>query len=59
MRMKNQNVYVRKVTVTGETSSYYVTLPKKIVRDLDWRKGTIVQIRQRGRSVIVTKSNGK
>ena len=51
--MNNQNGYVRKVTVTGEASSYYVTLPKRIVRNLDWRKGTIVHIRQRGRSIII------
>ena len=53
--MNKQDDYARKITVTGETSSYYVTLPKRIIRNLYWRKWTIVYIRQRGRSIIIKK----
>ncbi|MCK5012913.1 MAG: hypothetical protein KAS66_03770 [Candidatus Omnitrophica bacterium] len=30
---------VRKIGVTGKTNTYYVTLPKDVVRRLKWRKG--------------------
>ncbi len=46
---------IRKLTVTGEAGTYYVTLPKKIVRILDWRKGTIVSIKQKGSRIIIRK----
>ena len=30
---------VRKLTVTGNGKTYYVTLPRKIVKALKWKKG--------------------
>ena len=30
---------VRKLTVTGKGRSYYVTLPRQIIKELKWKKG--------------------
>ena len=54
--MNNKDVHVRKLTVTGETGTYYVTLPKNVIRAMDWRKGTIVIIKQKGNKLVIRKS---
>ena len=33
------NTYTRKLTVTGNGKTYYLTLPLEIIRELKWRKG--------------------
>jgi len=50
--MKDKNI--RKITVTGETGTYYVTIPKDIIRDVKWRRGQRVIVSKRGRRVIIT-----
>lgn len=33
------NKYIRKLTVTGQGKSYYVTLPLDLIKALKWKKG--------------------
>lgn len=54
--MAKREEYIRKVTTTGETGTYYVTLPKEIVRNLKWRKGQNVIVFQKGKKLIVKNS---
>ena len=44
---------VRKITVTGQYDTYYITLPKGIVKDLKWRKGEKKIISQDGRRIVI------
>ena len=53
--MRDDATYIRKVTVTGERGTYYVTFPMKIIRDLNWRKGTILSVCQKGKAVVIKK----
>ncbi|MFC1646033.1 hypothetical protein ACFL2Y_02510 [Candidatus Omnitrophota bacterium] len=48
---KKENI--RKLTVTGKTNTYYLTLPKDIVRNLKWKKGEKKIVRQEGTSIII------
>ncbi|MBU0469686.1 MAG: AbrB/MazE/SpoVT family DNA-binding domain-containing protein [Candidatus Omnitrophica bacterium] len=50
--MENSN-NVRKITTTGNTGTYYVTLPKNMVKNLNWHKGQRVVARQEGHSIII------
>ena len=50
--MGNSN-NVRKLTTTGNTGTYYVTLPKDMIRRLNWRKGQRVVTRQEGDTIII------
>ena len=43
--------HVRKLTVTGNAGTYFVTLPKEIIRDLNWRKGQKVVVEQKGEEI--------
>ncbi len=43
----------RKLTVTGNSGTYYVTLPKDLVRELGWRKGQKVVVEKKGETLVV------
>ncbi|MBL7197305.1 MAG: AbrB/MazE/SpoVT family DNA-binding domain-containing protein [Candidatus Omnitrophica bacterium] len=43
----------RKIGVTGKTNSYFVIIPKDIIRDLNWRKGQRVVIEQRKKTIVI------
>ena len=44
---------VRKLTVTGATDTYYITLPKKMIRHLKWKKGEKKVIDQNGKTIVI------
>ena len=49
--MRNKNI--RKLTVTGNGRSYYVTLPREIIRELKWKKSEKkVVLMEYGRIII-------
>ena len=43
---------VRKLTITGKTT-YYVTIPQKMIRELGWRKGQKKVITKRKDKIII------
>lgn len=43
----------RKLGVTGKTNSYFVIIPKDIIRDLNWRKGQRVVVEQEDKQIII------
>jgi len=45
--------YVRKLTVTGPGKTYYLTLPRGMIKDLDWKKGEKKVISRKGKKVVV------
>ena len=44
---------IRKLTVTGSSGTYYITLPKKMIRHLKWKKGEKKTISQVGDKIII------
>lgn len=44
---------IRKISVTGEAQSYFVTLPKDEVEALRWRKGQRVLVERAGRTLVI------
>ena len=44
---------IRKIAVTGQYDTYYITLPKKMVRSLNWRKGEKKVVEQRGAEIVI------
>ena len=44
---------IRKLTVTGKTDTYYLTLPKDVVRNLKWKKGEKKLVRQEGERIVI------
>ena len=44
---------IRKITVTGNSGTYYVTLPKDLVRELKWRKGQKVIVTRQGNALVL------
>lgn len=50
----SDNTYKRKLTVTGESGTYYLTIPKEIVRALGWRKGEFKTVRREGDDIIIS-----
>jgi len=44
---------VRKLTVTGQYDTYYITLPKKVIKALKWKKGEKKVVRQEGKRIVV------
>ena len=49
---KYSNDNVRKLTKTG-SGSYYVVLPKDMVRDLSWKERQKLQVRRSGKRLII------
>ena len=45
--------YTRKLTVTGEGKSYYLIIPREIIKDLGWKKGEKKVVFQKGKGVMV------
>ena len=44
---------IRKLAVIGQSRTYYLTLPKDIVDELNWRKGQKLTVVRRGDSVVI------
>jgi len=44
---------IRKIASTGPYDTYFITLPKKIIRNLSWRKGEKKVIRQAGKKIVI------
>lgn len=44
---------IRKLTITGKGKTYYVTLPRWMVEQLKWRKGKKVEIKLRGKGIVI------
>jgi len=53
IKQRRMDMAVRKLTTTGKGNSYYVTIPKKIIQNLNWRKGQRVVIEQDNESVVI------
>ena len=47
------NEEIRKIASTGPYDTYFITLPKKIIRNLGWRKGEKKVIRQQGKRIVI------
>ena len=43
---------IRKLTITGKTT-YYVTLPQEMIRELGWRKGEKKVVKRQGKKIII------
>ena len=43
----------RKLTVTGNGKTYYVTLPRTIIKNLKWEKGPKKTVRQDGDRIVI------
>ncbi|MFP4473261.1 MAG: AbrB/MazE/SpoVT family DNA-binding domain-containing protein [Candidatus Omnitrophota bacterium] len=43
---------IRKLTITGG-STYYVTIPQSMIRELGWRKGQKLVVRRDGERVVL------
>ena len=44
---------VRKLTVTGESRTYYLTFPKEMIKNLKWKKGERKIVRQEGDRIVI------
>ncbi|MCG2713366.1 MAG: AbrB/MazE/SpoVT family DNA-binding domain-containing protein [Candidatus Omnitrophica bacterium] len=44
---------IRKINTTGGSETYFVTIPKDIIRHLNWRKGQRVIVQLRGKAVTI------
>ena len=43
----------RKLGTTGKTNSYFVIIPKDVIRNLNWRKGQRVVVEQQGKRIVI------
>ena len=50
---------IRKISVTGEAQSYFVTLPKDEVEALRWRKGQRVVVERVGETLVIRDFGGR
>ena len=50
--MKEQKV-IRKLTVTGKTGSYYLVLPKEMIKSLNWKKGEKKVVSRKGEKIVI------
>ncbi len=53
-----ENYEVRKLTVTGQYETYYITLPRKMVRSLGWRKGEKKVVTLENKQIVITDWKG-
>jgi len=44
---------VRKLTLNGKTT-YYVTIPQSMIRELKWKKGEKKVIRIEGKAIVIS-----
>jgi len=49
--MDNQEI--RKIAVTGPYGTYFISLPKKMIRQLNWRKGEKKVVRNENKKIII------
>ena len=54
MSRRIEDHQVRKLIKTGRGASIYVTLPIEVVRELKWRAGQKVVVKQRGKNLIIS-----
>ena len=45
--------HIRKLTVTGQGRSYYVTIPLALIRQLKWKKGERKVVTKSGKRIII------
>lgn len=50
---------IRKISVTGEARSYFVTLPKDEVEALRWRKGQRVVVERVDQTLVIRDFGGR
>ena len=43
----------RKLVVTGKGRTYYVTIPRWMIEQLEWRKGQKVTLKLRGKRISI------
>jgi len=51
--MKKITEDVRKLTVTGGGTTYYVTIPQEMIRQLGWKKGEKKVIRLEEERIVI------
>jgi len=47
------NKYTRKLTVTGNGKTYYLTLPLEIIRELKWKKGEKKNVMLEDKRIVI------
>jgi len=47
------NEEVRKIAVTGPYGTYFISLPKKLIKSLKWKKGEKKVIRRENKKIII------
>ena len=47
------NEEIRKIAVTGPYGTYFISLPKKLIKSLKWKKGEKKVISQEGDSIVI------
>ena len=47
------NRQIRKIAVTGPYGTYFISLPKKMVKELKWKKGEKKVVRQEGNKIVI------
>ena len=50
------NRELRKIAVTGPYGTYFISLPKKMVKDLNWKKGEKKVVSKEGESIVALKN---
>jgi len=50
--MDNQEI--RKIAVTGPYGTYFISLPKKMIRQLNWRKGEKKVVNLEGKTIRIS-----
>ena len=44
---------IRKLSVIGQSRTYYLTLPKGVIDELSWRKGQKLQVQLKGKAILI------
>ena len=57
--MKKVTEDVRKLTVTGGGTTYYVTIPQEMIRQLGWKKGEKKIIKLEDDHLVITDWKGE
>jgi bifunctional DNA-binding transcriptional regulator/antitoxin component of YhaV-PrlF toxin-antitoxin module len=43
----------RKIGTTGANASYFLTIPKDVIKKLKWRKGQRVVVERKGETIVI------
>ena len=57
--MKKVTEDVRKLTVTGGGTTYYVTIPYEMIHELGWRKGQKKVIKLENDKIVISDWKGE